>query len=339
MEGQPDAVTLLEAARTVARGGQLDAKLDALAEDVRLAAGAQAALIYLLDPLHSVLLPGAQAGLSEAALSAEEAVALDDPHELVARVVRERRAARGRAEASRSISRHADKLSALVCLPLVVADEVGGEDAEGALLAGFTGAEPDPNHPENPLTALADLCAVAIRTARLEHALTERAEWLERLATTDTLTGLANRTTLVNMLELEIARANREKTPLSVVVFDVDGLTEINERAGANVGDDVLRLVASTIADQVRVVDTVGRVGRDEFALVAPGNGATLVGRRVQEAAARIEVAGERVTLSAGAAVLTDKMRSGEELLEAASAALEEAKRRGSGKLVESEES
>ena len=147
------------------------------------------------------------------------------------------------------------------------------------LLAAFDDAAPDPNGPENTLTALADLCAVAIRQARLENALLERADWIGRLANTDPLTGLANKVTFERMLELEIARATRQETQLSVLLFDVDGFAEINDRAGAAAGDEVLRHVAATLADQVRLVDTVARYGPDEFALIAPGGGGEIAGR------------------------------------------------------------
>jgi len=336
MERTGGQFSLLEATRTVARGGELDAKLDALAEHVRQASGASAAMIYLLDPVTNVLLPAAQAGLDPSALDSGEAVGLEDEDELVARVVRERRAlttADG-ATGSLVLTRLGLAPEGLVALPLVAADEAGGEEAEGALLAAFSGSPPDIQGPEDTLTAMADLCAVAIRNARLQHALLERADWMDRLASTDTLTGLANRGTLLRMLELEIARAARQGTQLSLVIFDVDGFAQLNERAGASVGDDVLRLVASTLADQVRLVDTIGRLGPDEFGLIAPGGGGAIVARRVQEAAASIEAAGQRVSLSAGAALLPEKGGSSEELLAAASAALVEAKSHGEGQLT-----
>jgi diguanylate cyclase (GGDEF)-like protein len=336
MERSGGQITLLEAARTIARGGELDAKLEQMARHVRSAAGASAALIYLLDPVENVLLPAAVAGLDSAVLESEESISVDDPRELVARAVRERRAqtATDAGQASRALSRHGRSVASLVSVPLVAADEAGGEDAEGALLASFDGPPPDPNSPDDTLTGLADMCAVAIRNARLEHALLERADWMDRLATTDSLTGLANRATLLRMLDLEIARATRQRTRLSVVIFDIDGMSAINERAGANVGDDVLRLVASTLADQVRLVDTIGRLGRDELAMIAPGGGGTIVGRRVQEAASHIEAAGDPLSLSVGVAALPETGGDSEQLMAAASAALVEAKRRGRGQLV-----
>jgi diguanylate cyclase (GGDEF)-like protein len=326
--------TLLEAARIVARGGELDTKLDALAGHVIDAAGAVAAVIYLNDPVAGILVPAAQAGFDENILAEHGQVSADDPEELVALVVRERRgaSASGASAARAFTGQHVD-WQGLVALPLIAADEAGGEDAEGALVAAFEGTPPDPNSPENPLTALADLGAIAIRQARLENALLERADWIGRLASTDSLTGLANRVTLERMLELEIARATRQETQLSVVLFDIDGFAEINERGGAAAGDEVLRHVAATLADQVRLVDTVARFGADEFALIAPGGGGQIAGRRIRDAIAKRESVTGPISISVGAVVYPLDGASSEELLTAAGNALAEAKRRGRGSI------
>jgi diguanylate cyclase (GGDEF)-like protein len=334
MDRGPSEFTLLEAARIVARGGELDTKLDALCSHVVDAAGASAAVIYLNDPVRGIVVPAAQVGLDDNILAEHGQVSADDPEELVARVVRERRplTADG-AEAARAFTGQHVDWHGLVALPLVAADEVGSEDAEGALVAAFAGAAPDPNSPENTLTALADLSAVAIRQARLENALLERADWIGRLASTDPLTGLANRVTFERMLELEIARATRQETQLSVLLLDVDDFTEINERGGAAAGDEVLRHVAATLADQVRLVDTVARFGGDEFAMIAPGGGGEVAGRRVRDAlAARESVAGP-ISISVGAVVYPIDGASSEELLSSVARALAEAKRRGRGSI------
>ncbi len=326
--------TLLEATRIVARGSELDEKLDALCQFVLSAGGASAAAVYLFDPVAQLLVPAAQAGLDAEMLAGRGTVSADDPAELIALVVRERRAmtADG-AQAARAFSGQRSDWHGLAALPLVASDELGGEDAEGVLLAAFDGDAPDPNNAENPITALADLCAVAIRQARLESALLERADWIGRLANTDSLTGLANKVTFERMLELEIARAIRQETLLSVLLFDIDGFAEINERAGAAAGDEVLRHVAATLADQVRLVDTVARYGPDEFALIAPGGGGEIAGRRVRDALAKREAAGEPISISIGAAVYPADGGSSEELLAAAGRALAEAKRRGRGSI------
>jgi diguanylate cyclase (GGDEF)-like protein len=331
----PDAhFTLLAAARIVARVSDLDAKLDALCGQVVDAAGAVAAAVYLFDPVNGLLVPAAQAGLDADILAAQGQVSADDPDELIAQAVRERRPmmANG-AEASQSFSGQHVEWRGLIALPLIAADEAGGETAEGALVAAFEGAPPDATSPENMLTALADLSAVAIRQARLESALMERADWIGRLASTDPLTGLANKVTFERMLELEIARATRQETQVSVLLFDVDGFAEINDRGGAAAGDEVLRHVAATLADQVRLVDTVARFGPDEFALIAPGGAGQVAGRRVRDALTNRESLTGPISISVGAAIYPIDGASTQELLSAADSALKEAKRRGRGSI------
>jgi diguanylate cyclase (GGDEF)-like protein len=334
MNGQDHEFTLLQAAHIVARGSELDAKLDALCAHVLSAGGASAAIVYLFDPVSRVLVPAAQAGLDAARLAADGAISADDPEELVAQVVRERRAQTGTSGNSRAFADQDDPAAGQIGLPLIASDEAGGEDAEGVLLATFDSGVPDPAGPENVLTALADLCAVAIRQARLENALLEKADWIGRLASTDQLTGLANKLTFERMLELEIARATRQETMLSVLLFDIDGFAEINDRAGAQAADDVLRHVAATLADQVRLVDTVARYGPDEFALIAPGGGGAVAGRRIRDALTRLEAGGQPVSLGVGAVVYPQDGATSDELLAAATATLAEAKRRGKGSIV-----
>ena len=328
---KPDVgLTLLDAARIVARGSELDSKLDALASHVVGAAGATAAIVYLFDPVAPLLVPAAQAGLGGSALTQDGVVAGDDSTEIVAHVVRDRRIGTT-DDAHRSTAMTATGAPHQIAVPLIAVDESGAEDAEGVLLAGYADGLPDASGADNILVALADLCAVAIRQARLQNALLERADWIGRLANTDALTGLANRHTFERMLELEIARAIRQESQLSILLFDVDGFADTNARLGARAADDVLRQVAATLADQVRLVDTVARYGGDEFALIAPGGGGDVVGRRVRDALALIDVAGEPVSVRVGAVRYPDDGASSDELLKAATDAVEEAKRRGRG--------
>ena len=331
MERPEAQFSLLEATRIVARGSELDEKLDALCRHV-LSADAAAAVVYLYDPVAQLLVPAAQAGLNADMLAGRGTISADDPNELISQVARERRpmTAEG-SRAGQAFDGQHIEWRGLAALPLIASDESGGEDAEGVLLAAFRGAPPDITNPDSTITVLADLCAVAIRQARLESALLERADWIGRLANTDALTGLANRVTFERMLELEIARATRQDTQVSVVLFDIDGLAQLNEAEGGAGADEVLRHVAATLADQVRLIDTVARYGADEFALIAPGGGGEVAGRRVRDAIARRESAGQPISLSVGAVVYPLDGATSEELLSAAGRALAEAKRRGKG--------
>jgi hypothetical protein len=93
-----------------------------------------------------------------------------------------------------------------------------------------------------------------------------------------------NARTLSRVLELEVARASRQGTELSVAIFDIDGLASANAGSGPAAGDDILREVAAVLAESVRLVDTVARWGGDEFLVVAPGAAGMTVARRVLEA-------------------------------------------------------
>ena len=101
----------------------------------------------------------------------------------------------------------------------------------------------------------------------------ERSEWFERMAHTDPLTGLANERTVARILELEIARAGARAARCRSRCSTSTTSTPPTARAAHEAGDDVLRRVAAVLAESVRLVDTVGRIGGDEFVLVAPGLG------------------------------------------------------------------
>ncbi|MDM9647258.1 GGDEF domain-containing protein [Rhizobium sp. S163] len=93
---------------------------------------------------------------------------------------------------------------------------------------------------------------------------------LRRQATTDVLTGLGNRRWLKDIGALEIARAARERTPISVVVFDLDHFKSINDQFGHDVGDQVLVMAGATIQHNLRPYDIAARIGGEEFCLVLP---------------------------------------------------------------------
>ena len=90
-------------------------------------------------------------------------------------------------------------------------------------------------------------------------------------AVTDVLTTVLNRRGFYQGLRLEIERARRNGEPLTIVCIDLDGFKNINDRFGHDSGDLVLREVASTLRENLRVTDWVARLGGDEFALLLPG--------------------------------------------------------------------
>jgi len=114
------------------------------------------------------------------------------------------------------------------------------------------------------------LLAVASKVAlSVENAL--KYQQAESSATTDYLTGLPNARSLFVHLAQEVARCRRTKTPLAVMVCDIDGFKQINDSYGHLEGDKLLREFTSRLKDVCRGYDYVARMGGDEFVITAPG--------------------------------------------------------------------
>jgi diguanylate cyclase (GGDEF)-like protein/PAS domain S-box-containing protein len=93
---------------------------------------------------------------------------------------------------------------------------------------------------------------------------------LERLSRTDSLTGLLNKRALLDRLEYEAERARRYRTPLALLICDLDHFKEINDTYGHSTGDKVLQVFADILTSSVRRPDIVGRFGGDEFMVIFP---------------------------------------------------------------------
>ncbi len=194
-------------------------------------------------------------------------------------------------------------------------------------------------------TALRDRSGRALGEAVVFHDLTRRLELfarVERLATIDELTGLLTRRQLNELGERELARARRQRLPISVLLFDLDRFKAINDRHHHATGDDVLRAVATACRAELRVADLFGRYGGDEFCAVLPdldGEGAGAIAERLRAAVAGVAVwhDGELVRTSASIGVAGCREASGETvaaLVRIADAGLYTAKRRGGDRVV-----
>jgi diguanylate cyclase (GGDEF)-like protein len=150
-------------------------------------------------------------------------------------------------------------------------------------------------------------------------------------ATTDPLTGVANRRSFSNSLETELKRAGRTNAPVTLVLIDLDGFKEINDTHGHPFGDGVLQTIAEKVRDSLRATDVIARVGGDEFAILLPAtardSAATMIARARDEATA--SVGGVPLTWSAGVATFPTDARDGTTLVECADAALYCAKAAG----------
>jgi diguanylate cyclase (GGDEF)-like protein len=162
------------------------------------------------------------------------------------------------------------------------------------------------------------------------YALGRQADMLLELSRTDALTGLRNHRAFEERLVDELARAGRYREPLSLLVFDLDGLKAINDTRGHHAGDVALRALADALRLGARQTDFAARVGGDEFVLLAPRTdapAAAALGERIRTLVAAQGVQG--LTASVGVATVGAGRPTGAFLRELADSALYEAKRRG----------
>jgi len=321
-----------DAASALARSSNLDVAVEHLLTLAVEHLGATLGVVYLQDPDRVDLQVGVGVGVPaelgvalEAALATGDDAVTESARDRVARTVTGPEVPAALAGAG---------ISTVAMRPLTVSR--GGIDVPvGVLLVGWTDTVELAGAHEGLANAMGDLMAVAIDRSRLASMVLERSEWFERMAHTDPLTGLANQRTFARILDLELARAARQGSEISVAMFDVDGLTDLNERLGHETGDDVLRSVATVLAESVRLVDTVARYGGDEFVVIAPGSAGATVARRVLSGIAALPTVGDTtISVSAGVARFPVDGAAAAELLAAAQAALMTAQTQGAGLLV-----
>lgn len=170
--------------------------------------------------------------------------------------------------------------------------------------------------------------------------LKEAYKRIEELAELDELTGSFNRRCIMRMLDDEIARAHRSKTPFSVALIDLDWFKRINDAYGHPTGDEVLRTFAITVFANIRGIDRFGRYGGEEFLLILPDTPHDVAARildRQREIIAELDWSafspGIRVTISAGVATLAPN-EAPDALLARADSALYAAKARGRNRIA-----
>ena len=193
------------------------------------------------------------------------------------------------------------------------------------------------------LAGLIVFLAFVCSTARLlvtQNRLLKTREALRREASRDALTGLWNRKAIMDILQRELLRSERDRQPVGLIMIDVDHFKNINDSRGHVAGDAVLRIIASGIAAMVRPYDAVGRYGGEEFLIVAPNCNLSeaweLAERvRVHVAGCSIIVGGSNVQVSLSLGVATgDAAAHLERVLHAADAALYEAKNAGRNRVA-----
>jgi diguanylate cyclase len=186
---------------------------------------------------------------------------------------------------------------------------------------------------------------VTERTHELEVAnrqLQQRNHMLQKMALTDSLTGLPNRRAMDRLARNELLRKARTPAPLAIGLVDADFFKEINTRFLLPGGDHVLNWLGSTLTTSIRSIDTVGRVGGEEFMVVAPEtdcDGAMTLAERIRQTVevSSTQFKGEaiNITVSVGMAVAeADVLVGYDQMRHAAASALSEAKQTGRNRSI-----
>ena len=236
-----------------------------------------------------------------------------------------------RVEGARALE---EGYASLTSLPLI---------AYGSTLGVLTYYYPNPKalstEEEKLLKVTSSLLAMRIQKTRADEEYEALAEELEASSITCPLTGLYNRRFFLQRLQEEVSRSQRYGRPLSLLIFDIDNLEEINETYGGPIGDAVLVEFAKLLSHAVRISDIAARYGGDEFAILAVETeleGAKAIGERL------VALIGEKriyefdveisVTCCVGIASMpSPSIFSGDQLIKAALQALADAKRAGRG--------
>lgn len=182
---------------------------------------------------------------------------------------------------------------------------------------------------------------VHLQLKTLQDELRRSNRLLLELSQTDPLTRLCNRRSLTEMLENELNRCQRNQTPCSLVMCDIDHFKRVNDIYGHQSGDDVLAAVADILREQLRPYDLAARYGGEEFCLVLPETNleqAKEVAERVRKRVEGYQFSGSladlKLTISLGVAMASEKnSHSEDELIRLADEALYLAKNNGRNRI------
>ncbi|MGH7371896.1 MAG: GGDEF domain-containing protein, partial [Candidatus Methylomirabilales bacterium] len=175
----------------------------------------------------------------------------------------------------------------------------------------------------------------------INKTLSEKNRELERLSVTDGLTGLYNRSHLMQTLANETARAQRHRRPFSVLMIDIDHFKRYNDSFGHLAGDALLSKLASVFTKSIRTVEYAARYGGEEFLIMLPEtepDGAVDAAERIRAQVAKGTSgdgnAGQGVTVSIGVAGFPEHGDTPEKIIASADAALYQAKRDGRDRVI-----
>jgi diguanylate cyclase (GGDEF)-like protein len=173
---------------------------------------------------------------------------------------------------------------AALSYPLASVVVIGALDYIAYVAVGVFGQQPDPQYVGFFAFSLGCVAALCGWHARNQD---RRRAALSRVSRADPLTGCLNRRGFEERFDAELSGASRSGRPVGLVMLDLDHFKEINDTRGHAAGDEVLRWAVDVMDEVVRPMDTIGRIGGDEFAVLLPGAGpddSSVVAGRLQKA-------------------------------------------------------
>jgi diguanylate cyclase (GGDEF)-like protein len=226
----------------------------------------------------------------------------------------------------------------LIVRPLERLTQGAAEVADGDLAVDLPAAKGE----VGDLTAVFNHMVGRLRQGRQEldamnEKLRKQNEDLERLSTSDALTGLYNRRYLTQRLSEELVRSYRHKGSFSVLMADVDEFKKYNDAFGHPAGDEVLKKVATILLSSTRSVDCTARYGGEEFAVLLTGTDGEVakdVAERIRVRVEEQEFPGRKITLSIGIAEFPDNGQTADDVISSADEALYAAKRGGRNRVM-----
>jgi two-component system cell cycle response regulator len=216
------------------------------------------------------------------------------------------------------------------------------KDAKESVVEGLeSGADDYLTKPFHPQELKARL-RVGIRLLELEDSLVQAREAMRFKATHDALTGVWNRGTILETLDREITRSQREGVSLGVLIGDLDHFKSVNDTYGHLTGDEVLREATARMQSCVRSYDAVGRFGGEEFLILLPGCDAAATADKAEQVRAAIakqpvetNTGPLKITISIGAVATANcPDQKAKQVLLVIDAALYRAKEEGRNRVV-----
>ncbi len=317
---QKTVASLYEITRVINSGRDLEYVLSFVSKEIVSLMNAETASVMLLDESGTELLSKASFGLTP---NEEKNITFKVGEGVAGWVVSNGLPARiGDVTQDKrfKVSQHQDNIiSSLIAVPLKIHNNI-----IGVLTATHSQKEAFDVQDETILTLLGNSIVLDIENARLY-----------RLSITDPLTKVYNRQFLYNKLPEEISRFKRYKTPLSIIMFDVDYFKKFNDTYGHNAGDYILKNLATIVRQNIRSVDMLVRYGGEEFLILSPEStidDAASIAERIRTEVANTVFVFEdkdlKITISLGVSQYRDGLAP-EEFIKEADMALYRAKQNG----------